>query len=129
MTTNTPDSTLPFDVWHPDGLVFDSSPELFVALEHQPIVFTVRGVALFAPRFKMAGFDIAEVETREHFEKALAAWMEIEQDLLLQKIASGSGSSSAHAALQAVLDGDADAFEAHIKRLEHRQRAGLTRIK
>jgi hypothetical protein len=129
MTTSAPDSALPFDVWHANGLLFDADPNLFVDFGHRPIIFTVRGLTYFAPRFKHVGFPIAAVNTKEQFESAYRAWLEVEDVLLKEKIANRSGSSNEYSALQAVIDGDADAFEAMVKKLEHRQRANLKIVK
>jgi hypothetical protein len=92
-------------------------------------VFTVRGIRHFGPRFRHVGVDIALIETAAQFEEARKRWDEVEYRLLVDKIQSRSRPgrmADEYNALNAVLNNDADAFEAHIKALEHRKRAGLT---
>jgi hypothetical protein len=64
-----------FDLWDEDGLVFDDEPELFVHLDAQPLVFTVRGIRYFGPRFKHLGVDIAAMQSKVDFMIAFNAWM------------------------------------------------------
>ena len=116
----TSSNAFSFDLWHPDGLLFDESPLLFVDFGQLPLVFTVRGLAYFAPRFKHVGCPIADIDTQEQFQNAYQAWLEVENVLLQEAI-----SCKPYGALQAVLAGDAEAFEAIIKKLEHRKRANL----
>ncbi len=108
-------------------MLFEQQPALFVDLTRQPIVFTVRGISHFSPRFRYVGVDIADVTTAELFSQAYARWLDAEQALLLQRIEERRGAEGD--ALRAILDGDADSFEAHLRRLEHRQRACLKLVK
>lgn len=127
MNNSTP-GDLPFDVWHEDGLLFDERPELFVDLAASPIIFSVRGIDYFSPRFKHVGIDISGVHTREQFDCALSRWLDVEFVLLQTKIAvraSASKSPNEHQVLQAVLDGDIDLAEKTVARLEHRKRTRM----
>lgn len=126
-------SPLAFNVWDEDGLVFDSAPELFVRLDAEPtIVFTVRGLAYFSPRFKHIGVDIAEINTREDFEKAMDRWLDVERVLLKEKVEAAARATRApneHQVLNAVLHGDIAAAERALARLEHQSRAGLSIVR
>jgi hypothetical protein len=124
-------SPLPFDLCDEEGLFFDESPELFVHLDAAPIVFTVRGLAYFAPRFKYAGLDLAIIRTRADFDATYSVWCRTEWSLLLEKIQGAAGATNAanaHQVLQAILSGDVEAAERAVARLEHRERAGLRAI-
>lgn len=126
MTTSTND--LPFDVWHEDGLIFDSSPELFVDLDASPIIFSVRGIGYFSPRFKHVGVNLSQLRTREQFDLALTRWLEVEFVLLQSKVESRASASKApneHQVLQAVLEGDLDLAEKTMLLLEHLRRTGM----
>jgi hypothetical protein len=118
---------LPFDVWHPDGLVFDDQPDLFLTPNVEPLVFTVRGIGYFGPRFTTVGVEIATVQSLAQFNAAYQRWLEVERVLLQEKVAgfAAGGRSLEHAALQAVIDGDVERFAHTVKRLEHRRRVGL----
>ena len=125
---NSPSCSLPFDVWHEDGLLFEETPELFVDLVAKPIVFSVRGVGYFAPRFKHVGIEISALYTKEQFAAALSRWLEVEFVLLQTKVAGDAGASKSpneHQVLQAVMDGDIDLAEKTVARLEHRKRTGM----
>jgi hypothetical protein len=106
---------------------------LFVRLDAQPsIVFTVRGLAYFTPRFKHVGVDIAMVATPEHFEHAWDRWLAVERVMLGEKVAAAARathSPNEHQVLEAVLHGDVDATERALSRLEHRKRAGLSIVR
>lgn len=126
MTTSV--NELPFDVWHEDGLIFDSSPGLFVDLDAAPIIFSVRGIGYFSPRFKHVGVNLCELRTKEQFDLALTRWLEVEFVLLQSKVESRASASKApneHQVLQAVLEGDLDLAEKTMLRLEHRRRTGM----
>jgi hypothetical protein len=117
-----------FDVWHEDGLLFDEKPELFVNLDATPIVFTVRGIQYFQPRFRQVGLNIGSLHSRDQFELALRKWHTVEWVLLNEKIADRANASTAvneHQVLQAILAGDIELVEKLVSRLEHRARANL----
>lgn len=125
---NSPSCELPFDIWHDDGLVFEETPGLFVDLTASPIIFSVRGIGYFSPRFKQAGVEISNLHTKAQFESALNRWLDIEFVLLQDKIgarASASKSPNEHQVLQAVLDGDIELAEKIVARLEHRKCSGM----
>lgn len=87
--------------------MFDEHPALFVRTDQDPIVWTVRGLAYFAPRFKRIGFSIDRVNSPDEFAAAYKAWLELEKALLLErvKLASQRGSKE-HQILQAIMDGN-----------------------
>ncbi len=119
---------LPFELTDPEGLVFDEQPEEFVDLSREPIVFTVRGLGYFAPRFKHAGTAIASLRTRADFEAAHSRWLDVELALLMEKIdrsAAAETKAAEHSLLSAIARGDLDRAEAIAARMEHRKRAGL----
>ena len=125
---NSPPCELPFDIWHHDGHLFDVTPDLFVDLTASPIIFSVRGIGYFSPRFKHAGVEISNLHSKAQFESALNRWLDIEFVLLQEKIAvraNASKSPNEHQVLQAVLDGDIDLAEKIVARLEHRKRTGM----
>jgi hypothetical protein len=125
------DKPFGFDLWHEDGLLADEHPGLFVDLGRVPVVFTIRGIAYFSPRFRHVGVDIASITTRDQFESARWRWDQVEYQLLQERIRSRARpgvKADPYNALQAVLDGDSDAFERHIAALEHRKRAGLSLV-
>lgn len=130
MTTQNP-NTLPFDPWHEDGLVFEDHPELFVDLSTNPIIFSIRGIGYFSPRFSHVGVAMADLHTSAEFQHAHARWLDVEFSLLQESIglkAGASRSPNEHQVLQAVLEGDLDRAEQVVARLEHRKRAGLTLV-
>ena len=90
-----------------EGLVFDEQPALFVRTNQDPIVWTVRGLAYFAPRFKRIGVSIDQVNSPDEFAAAYKAWLDLEKSLLLErvKLASQRGSKE-HQILQAIMDGN-----------------------
>lgn len=119
---------LGFDLWHEDGIVFETEPELLVDLNAAPIIFTVRGISYFRPRFKHVGISIGDVHSRAQFEAAEQRWMEVEWVLLRERIGTRASARSASAdeqVLQAILNQDAEEVERLVSRLEHRKRAGL----
>lgn len=121
-------SALPFTLCNEDAFVFDQSPDLFVHLDVTPVVFTVRGLAYFAPRFKFAGLDLAAIRSPDDFATAYATWCRVEWNLLQDKVQAAAGAThaaNAHQVLQAILHGDVDTAERAVARLEHRARAGL----
>ena len=121
-------SDIGFDLWDEDGLVFDDEPELFVHLDTQPLVFTVRGIRYFGPRFKHLGVDIAAMQSKVDFMIAFNAWMAVERTLILEKVereATATSAANAHQLLKAIIDGDLEAAENVVHRLEHRAMARL----
>ncbi len=90
-----------------EGFVFDENPALFVRTDQDPIVWTVRGLAYFAPRLKRIGIPIDRVSSPQEFTAAYKAWLDLEKFLLLErvKLASQCGSKE-HQILQAILDGN-----------------------
>lgn len=90
-----------------EGLVFDENPALFVRTDQDPIVWTVRGLAYFAPRLKRIGIHIDRVSSPQQFAAAYKAWLDLEKVLVLErvKLASQCGSKE-HQILQAILDGN-----------------------
>ena len=88
-------------------MVFDESPALFVRTDQDPIVWSVRGLAYFAPRFKRIGISIDRVNSTGDLAAAYKAWLDLESVLVLErvKLASQRGSKE-HQILQAILDGN-----------------------
>lgn len=108
--------------------MFDQTPGLFVNLTASPIIFSVRGIGYFLPRFKHAGVEISSLHTKAQFESALNRWLDIEFVLLQERIAIRARASkfpNEHQVLQAVLDGDIDLAEKIVARLEHCKRTGM----
>jgi hypothetical protein len=90
-----------------DGLVFDEYPSLFVRADQDPIVWTVRGLAYFAPRFRRIGVSIDRVNSPQEFATAYKTWLDLEKVLVLERVkrASQCGSKE-HQILQAILEGN-----------------------
>jgi hypothetical protein len=119
---------LPFDLWCEDGLLMESQPALFVLLDREPIMWTVRGLAYIKPRLRNIGIPIARLRTATQFQQAWDRWLAVERQLLVDRIhsqASVRHASLEHRFLQAVLLDDADQAEKIVRLLEHRQRTGL----
>lgn len=120
--------TLPFDLTDEDGLIFDDHPELFVDLNASPIVFTVRGLRYFEPRFRMVGFSVAHLNTCDAFDHAHRAWLELESSLLGEKIAHAAAAERTpgeYSILQAIWQGGLDEAESLCKRMDRRQATAL----
>jgi hypothetical protein len=120
----------PFDLWHEDGLLFDDHPELFVLLDRTPIIWTVRGLRHFRPRFALTGVDIKTIRARDQFEHACSRWLAVEKELLLRQIATAAASPSATLearCLDAIAHLDLETAEALVSELESLsgQRHGL----
>lgn len=112
-----------FDLWHEDGLVFEDHPSWFVLLDRTPVVWTVRGLRLFRPRFALLGIDMNTIRTAGQFEAAWSRWLGVERDLLLRKIAATSvgGRAGLEAqCLQAIVDQDIERAESLVRALEAR---------
>lgn len=125
---NTTSHGLPFDLTDPDGLLFDEEPQLFVHLDASPIVFTVRGLRYFEPRFRMVGFDLASIISAEEFAAAHRTWLSLECSLLGEKIeraAAQERSPGEYSILQAIWHGGIDEAERLCKRMDRRQATAL----
>lgn len=99
----------PFDLWHEDALLVDDHPDWFVLLDSNPIVWTVRGVRLFRPRFALFGLSLTSIRTRSEFAVAWQRWQTVELDLLMGKISNAAAAPGAPPwaqALHAVVVGD-----------------------
>ncbi len=129
MTTPFP---IDFDLWDEDGLLVEQKPELFVDLSQIPIIFSIRGIKYFKPRFEQIGVSLSNLKTKDEFDSAYKAWLAREWILLNDQIdakAKGTTSANPHQVLQAVLAGDIDLAERQLARLEHKQRAGLVAVR
>lgn len=92
-----------------EGLTFDEHQDAFVLLDGPQIVWTVRGIRFFSPRFRHVGVAIAQVKTPAQFRAALRKWDEAEWKLLCDRIESRAESSAGgaeHRCLWAILSGD-----------------------
>lgn len=128
MTASTPTFQLPFDLTDPDGLLFDDEPHLFVDLETSPIIFTVRGLRYFEPRFRMLGVSIALINTREDFLRSHASWLQLECSLLGEKIertAAAERMPAEYSILHAIWQGGLDEAERLCRRMDRRQASAL----
>ena len=117
-----------FDLCDPEGLAFEDSPSLFVLLDREPITWTVRGLAYFAPRFSRVGVSISAIRTSAEFNAALDQWLDLEFQLLFEKIerqASSVGMQLEHRAMKAILDGNAGEARRLEAIIRHRQRTDL----
>lgn len=120
--------SLPFILTDPDGLMFDDEPELFVHLDVSPIVFTVRGLRYFSPRFRMMGVDVARLTTREAFERTFHSWMELEASLLGHKLAQAAAAENLpaeYSILNSIWKGGLDAAELMCERMDRRKASAL----
>lgn len=125
-------TNLSIDLLDPETLLFDTEPGLFVTLDCEPVVFSVRGLRHFTPRFKEVGVAIGDIRTEAHFRAALSAWTRLETTLLTDSIAAKARSThqaNEHQVLLAALMGDIDAAEAAMTRLEHQRRVGLSVVR
>lgn len=121
-------ANLNFDLTDPEGLAFDDSPDDFVDLGLVPVVFKVRGIAYFKPRFEHIAIPIGSIRTAAQFMSAYDKWMTVEMSLLAQKIdaaAANGPSTNAHKFLQAVMRGDLELAEKMADRLERFKRTKL----
>lgn len=119
------------DLNDPDTFAFDDDPEAFVMLSVCPIVFTVRGIAHFTPRFRSVGVDIGRVTTPEHFHAAYREWTLLEADLLMASIsekASASHQASEHKVLLAALEHGMPEAMRQAEKLVHKHRANLRSV-
>ncbi len=126
-----PQPAIGFELVTPESEVFDEHPGLFVDLNAFPVVFSVRGIAYFAPRFGHVGVDISTIRTAREFEDAHRTWGEAAPDLLgpyLKEKAARGGAFNPHGALSAIWNGDEGA-ERLIQRLEHQHRAKLAPVR
>ena len=101
-----------FKLTDEDGLRFDESPDLFVLLDRNPIIWTVRGRRFFKPRFEAIGVSLASVQSLESFCAAHDRWLAVERSLLLRRIEFKAGRPDEfpeYAVLNAILTGNAGA--------------------
>jgi hypothetical protein len=125
-TTSTP--SLPFELTDPDGLLFDEEPHLFVDLNASPIVFSIRGLRYFGPRFRMLGVNVAQINTRDSFLRTHGAWLQLECSLLGEKIeyeANAERLPAEYSVLHAIWHGGLDEAERLCKRMDRRQASAL----
>jgi hypothetical protein len=128
MSATTSTYSLPFELTDPDGLLFDEDPHLFVDLEAFPIVFRIRGIRYFGPRFRMLGINIAQINTRDDFNSTYSAWLQLECSLLGEKIeceASAERMPAEYSVLQAIWQGGLDEAERLCRRMDRRQASAL----
>ena len=94
-----------FTLWHPDALLVGEQPELFLCLEATPIVFTVRGLRLFRPRFALLGISLHSIRTKKDFQRAWHRWELMEEHFLVSRLskAAQSPKSPEHAELLRML--------------------------
>jgi hypothetical protein len=121
-----------FDLNDPDTFAFDETPDEFVLFTAGGPVFTVRGIAHFTPRFNEVGFDLANISTKDDFDRAYHAWTCLEVQLLTDSIgkkARSSHQSNQHQVLFAAITEGFEAADAAAKRLSHKNRAKLSSIK
>lgn len=122
-------SSINIDLNDPETLLFDEKPHCFVLLNAGKVVFTIRGLRHFTPRFKRVGIEICNLDTEPQFRAAIKAWDQLEAVLLLDSIrakAQATHQPNEHQVLLATIMGDIDAAEAAMDRLDHQRRAGLT---
>lgn len=123
-----PPSHPSFELTDPDGLVFDDEPDLFVNLGTDPVIFTVRGIRYFEPRFRMIGQPIAGIQTREAFTCAYDRWMNVERELLGKMIAEQAAKEhvpDSYAILHAIWTGGLEEAERICARVERRKSSAL----
>lgn len=122
-------STSDIDLHDPETLHFDDSPGDFVLLDVTPIVFTVRGVKHFTPRFAHLGVALASLKTAEDFQAALVAWTMVESQMLGDYIrgkAASSNQATEMQALVAILDKDDAELQRLTAKIEHKKRASVS---
>ena len=101
-----------FKLTDEDGLQFDESPDLFVLLDRNPIIWTVRGRRFFKPRFEAIGISLASIQSQEAFCAAHDRWLDVERSLLLRRLELKAGRPDEfpeYAVLNAILSGEAEA--------------------
>ena len=118
---------LPFDLCDPEGLRFDERPEDFVDLSKDPLIFSIRGIAYFKPRFALVGVDLARLISATEFRDAYDRWMRHELMLLDERLATHAAANPGgeHAELYALWCGDEDHAAALAERRVRRERLGL----
>ncbi len=111
------------DLWSEEAFEFLDNPDDFVRLDCNPLIWTVRGLRYFAPRFLCVGIQIQDVSTREQFGLALREWQVLERRELLARLeVESSGSRRDRLALRclrAIASGNAEA-DPLMRRLELR---------
>lgn len=119
------------DLHDEETFAFDAQPEAFVRLDASPIVFTVRGIRYFKPRFDHIGTEISTLTTEAEFRSALYQWCLVEYELLRQKIESEAGKShqaTTHHVLLAAITGNEEDLRNVLAKVSHRSRAGLKAV-
>jgi|SRR6185369_7155741 len=114
-----------FNLWDEDGLLFDEHPDLFVLLDRTPIIWSVRGLRLFRPRFALLGIEAKTISTRDQFERAWSRWLAVERQLLLRKIEAAAASPRASLeakCLEAIANLDIERAEMLVTALENTPR-------
>jgi len=114
-----------FNLWDEDGLLFEDHPELFVLLDRTPIIWSIRGLRLFRPRFALLGIEAKTISTRAQFEGTWSRWLAVERQLLLSKIAAAAASPRASLeakCLDAIANLDIERAEMLVTALEDRSR-------
>lgn len=122
---------LNFDLHDDETFAFDESPDTFVRLDVTSIVFTVRGIAHFTPRFKAVGYAIADISTAEQFAIAYNRWLSLEVQLLTDSIevkARSTNQANAHQVLLAAITGGFEDAQRAAQRLKHRALANLRAV-
>ncbi|MDP3522249.1 MAG: hypothetical protein Q8S02_16685 [Hydrogenophaga sp.] len=120
------------DLHDEETFAYDAEPQAFVLLDQSPIVFTVRGIRFFKPRFAHIGIDIGAITTEEKFRDTLYAWSLVEYELLRTKIASDAAKSPTafeHQALLAAIDGDEKTLMRVMDKRIHLGRTGLKLVR
>jgi len=122
---------LNFDLHDEETFAFDDSPDEFVRLDSEPIVFSVRGIAYFGPRFKAVGYDIADISTAGQFNKAYNTWLNLEVQLLTDSIAQKAQSThqaNEHQVFLAAITGGFEEAAKAAHRLQHKSLAKLRAV-
>lgn len=116
------------DLENTDAFDFDESPNDFVNLETTPIVFTIRGLRYFTPRFRKMNVSIGTIKTKDQFQTLYRQWVVIEAKMLLGSIAKKAERThqpNEHKVLLAALTEGLDAAQYQADRLAHAKRANL----
>ena len=129
----TPPVAVPLlQIWTEESLVFEDHPALFVLADRTPLVWTVRGLRHFSPRFALLGVSIKDIRTPTEFREALHRWNKLERQLLVAKLQHNSNAPNAdrppgndrlaQRCIYAILSGDPSA-ESLIRDLEASSRS------
>lgn len=124
-------NALNIDLNDPDTMAFDERPDDFVEPNSDPIVFTIRGLRHFKPRFEAIGVELARIKTRAEFDAAYHEWTKLEAVLLADRVATRAQATNRpneYQLLHAALTGsDADIEQAR-RRLAHQSIAQLKAV-